>query len=278
MASHSIRQQQPSRSRAAAIGAALLGAASLIRGDAAEAQAGQAVSSPASRIPVERAQLSVRLDSIVRAELAQAPLVGVSVAVLRGRATVFERGYGYADLGLQAPATHETTYRVIGPLLALSLMQQVERGRLRLEESASQRIPEFPWQGRNVSVRQLMDATSGLPDYHYLGDPQRGLRAVPKAHDEVLALFAGRPFIHEPGERWQWTISGAVLAGMILERVSGQPYAEYLQEHVFRRAGLGRSATVTTAPWCRAWHVDTKPTARASCRSSPRARRSTRSR
>src|SRR4051812_1927716 len=188
-----------------------------------------------------RAALVKRLDSIVRDALQGEPLAGVSVAVLRGQDTLLLRGYGYADLGLKAPATEETTYRLLGPMLGAAIMQQVEKGRLRLDDDASRLLPDFPWQGRRVTVRQLMDATSGLPDFHYLGDARSAQRAVPKAHDEVTALFAGRPFTHEPGERWQWTISGFHLAGLILEKVTGRSYPDYLREHIFARAGLTRS-------------------------------------
>ena len=188
-----------------------------------------------------RADLIERLDTIVREAVAREPLAGVSVAVLRGQDMLLQRGYGYADLALKAPATEETTYRLLGPAIAAAIMQQVEGGRLRLDDEASRLLPEFPWQGRRVTVRQLMDATSGLQDFHYLGDPQRSRRSVPKAQDEVTALFAGRPFTHEPGERYQWTISGLHLAGILLERVAAQSYPDYLREHIFARAGLTRS-------------------------------------
>jgi D-alanyl-D-alanine carboxypeptidase len=192
-----------------------------------------------------RADLVGRLDTIVRDAVAREPLAGVSVAVLRGQDMLLQRGYGYADLGLKAPATEQTTYRLPGPAIAAAIMQQVERGRLRLDDDAARLLPEFPWQGRRVTVRQLMDATSGLQDFHYLGDPQRSRRSVPKAQDEVTALFAGRPFTHEPGERYQWTISGLHLAGILLERVAAQPYPDYLREqtaHVFGLGASGRAA------------------------------------
>src|SRR5688500_6144868 len=80
----------------------------------------------------ERAALTARLDSIAREGQSRWRLVGISVAVLRGRYTLLDRGYGHADLSLRAPATASTTYRVIGPALAAAVMQQVERGTLRL--------------------------------------------------------------------------------------------------------------------------------------------------
>ena len=182
--------------------------------------------------------LSPRLDSIVRAALATSPVAGMSVGVVRGRDTLLHRAYGLADLGLEAPATLRTTSRLVFPMAAIGIMQQVERGRLRLDDDASRLLPELDWQGRRITVRQLLDATSGIPDYHYLGDPQKVQRSQPQAPLDVAALFMGRPFVHEPGAAWSWTISGFHLAGMLLERVSGQPYGDYLRQHVLAPAGL----------------------------------------
>jgi D-alanyl-D-alanine carboxypeptidase len=185
--------------------------------------------------------LTARLDSLVREAVTRERLAGVSVAVLRGRDTLLNRAYGYADLELEVPATTSTTYRIIGPPLATVIMQQAERRKLGLDDDASRLMPDFPWQGRHVTVRQLMDASSGLPDFHYLGDPYLTYVSVPKAPDEVTALIAGRPFTHEPGVSWQWTASGFHLAGLLVERILGQPFEEYLRTNVFAAAGLARS-------------------------------------
>lgn len=200
-----------------------------------------AVTPLSAQSPMSDRTLTARLDSLVRDAMARERLAAVSVAVLRGRDTLLSRAYGYADLELEIPATTSTTYRIIGPPLATVVMQQVERGKLRLDDDASRLMPDFPWQGRHVTVRQLMDASSGLPDFHYLGDTYLAQIAVPKAPDEVTALIAGRPFTHEPGASWQWTASGFHLAGVLVERIIGQPFDEYLRANVFAPAGLTRT-------------------------------------
>ena len=191
--------------------------------------------------PAPRAALAARLDSIARDALARNRLAGLSVAVVLGRDTLLDGGYGFAEVGLGVPATPATTYRVLGPALAAAVMQQVERGRLKLDDDAARLIPEFPWQGKRVTVRQLMDASSGLPDLHYLGDVYLGAIGVPKAPDEVTALVAGKSFMHEPGASWQWTVSGFHLAGGLVERLAGQSWGDYLREHVYAPAGLKRT-------------------------------------
>lgn len=185
--------------------------------------------------------LSDRLDSLVRAEMAREHLAGLSVAVVRGRDTLLNRAYGFADLSLEVPASTATTYRFTGLTIAAAVMREVEAGRLKLDDDVAPLLPEFPWQGRKVTLRQLMDATSGLQDFHYIGDAYDGTIAVSKAPDEVTAIFADRPFNHEPGATMQWTTSGFHLAGMLVERSSGQSYADYVQQHIIAPLGLKRT-------------------------------------
>jgi D-alanyl-D-alanine carboxypeptidase len=185
--------------------------------------------------------LAQRLDSVVRAALGQDTTTGIAVAVVLGRDTLLHAGYGYADVALGVRVTRGTTYRLIFPTAAIGIMQQVERGRLRLDDDASRILPELNWQGRHVTVRQLLDHTSGIPDYHYFGDAQWVLRSQQQSAQQTAALFMGRPYVHEPGAAWSFTASGFHLAGMVLERVSDQAYGDYLREHVFAPAGLRRT-------------------------------------
>jgi CubicO group peptidase (beta-lactamase class C family) len=188
-----------------------------------------------------RASLANQLDSIARDGLDRSRVIGMSVAVMRGRDTLLNRGYGSADLALGVPASSSTTYRVIGPALATVVMQHVERGKLRLDDDVTAMIPEFPWQGKRVTLRQLMDATSGVPDFHYAGDPYVSTIGMPKSPDQVAAIVANQPFTHEPGAAVEWTITGLHLAGMLAERVGGVSYPDYLRRNVFAPAGLANT-------------------------------------
>jgi len=124
------------------------------------------------------------------------------------------------------------------PFTGVAVMQLVEEGRIKLDDDISKYIPEFPLQGRRVTVRQLLDHTSGIVDYHYLGDPIEATSRQPKALDEVMALYAGKTWVNEPGTKWDWSISGFQLLVTIVERVSGQPFAAYVKQHLFEPAGL----------------------------------------
>jgi D-alanyl-D-alanine carboxypeptidase len=181
------------------------------------------------------------LDAIVQKVMAQEHLVGASVLVARGGQIRLHKGYGFADLGLEAPAKPETVYHVVGPMLpftGIAVMQLVERRKLSLDDDISKFLPEFPLQGHQVTIRQLLNHTSGIVDYHYLGDPIEATSRQPKALDEVMALYAGKNWVNDPGTKWDWSISGFQLLVTIVERVSGQSFPDYVQQNIFQPAGV----------------------------------------
>jgi len=148
---------------------------------------------------------AAQLDSLVQRVIARERVVGASVLVARGDRILLHKGYGFADLGLETPTKNETVYHIVGPMLpftGIAVMQQVERGKLSLDDDISKFIPEFPLQDHHVTVRQLLNHTSGIVDYHYLGDPIEATSRLPKALDEVMALYAGKNWVNEPGKKW----------------------------------------------------------------------------
>jgi D-alanyl-D-alanine carboxypeptidase len=180
------------------------------------------------------------LDAIARRVIAQQHVVGASVLVARGDQILLHKGYGFADLGLEAPTKDETVYHIVGPMMpftGVAVLQLVERGKLSLDDDLSKSVPEFPMQGHRVSVRQLLNHTTGIVDYHYLGDAIDGTSRQPKALDEVMALYAGKPWVNEPGTKWDWSISGFQLLVTIVERVSGLSYEDYVQRNILTPAG-----------------------------------------
>jgi len=186
-------------------------------------------------------QPAADLDSVVQRMMGQEGVVGASVLVARANKILLHKGYGLADLGLEARAQDETVYHVVGPMLpftGIAVLQQMERGNLSLDDDISKYVPEFPLEGHHVTIRQLLNHTSGIVDYHYLGDPIEATSRQPKALDEVMALYAGKNWVNEPGTKWDWSISGFQLLVTIVERVSGQNFADYVQRNIFTPAGV----------------------------------------
>lgn len=186
-------------------------------------------------------ELGDRLDAAAKRKIAEERVVGASLLVAIHGRVVLHKGYGFADLGLEAPTKAESVYHVVGPMMPITgvaILQLVERGKLSLENDIAKFIPEFPEQGHHVTVRQLLNHTSGIVDYHYLGDPIEATSRLPKALDEVMALYSDKRWVNEPGTKWDWSISGFQLLVTILERVTGQTYADYVQQNILTPAGV----------------------------------------
>jgi D-alanyl-D-alanine carboxypeptidase len=187
-----------------------------------------------------RAALLRRLDSLARSAVSDGPLASVSVAVLRGSDTLLLRAYGMADLEQRAAAVVTSQYRlgsVTKSFAAAAILQQVERGRLGLDDTLGKFFPEYP-EWKAIRVRQLLNHTSGIPDYTAVGDGFNGSAAEDIPHDSIIGFVRGRPPQFVPGTRWSYSNTNYVLLGLILERVSSTPFAEYLAREVFPRAGL----------------------------------------
>jgi D-alanyl-D-alanine carboxypeptidase len=187
----------------------------------------------------DRAPLLTRLDSLARSAVSDGPLASVSLAVLRGRDTLLLRAYGMADLEQRAPALVTSQYRlgsVTKSYTAAAILQQVERGRLTLDDTLGKFFPEYA-EWKAIRVRQLLNHTSGIPDYTSVGDAFNGTAAEDIPHDSIVGFVRGHPPQFEPGSKWSYSNTNYVLLGMILEQVTSTPYDEYLAREVFPRAG-----------------------------------------
>jgi D-alanyl-D-alanine carboxypeptidase len=199
----------------------------------------------------DRARLVRIIDSLATAALRNQPIAGLSLAVVHGRDTVALRGYGYADLENDVPATAETVYRIgsiTKQFTAAAVMQLVEQGRIGLDDSLGTHLPTVPAAWRPVTVRQLLNHTSGIRSYTSVGPRWAAVRRLDLAPDSILGLVRGDTLDFTPGTRWLYNNSGYVLLGVLIEKVSGRPYADYLAERLFAPLGLSSTVYCETRP------------------------------
>jgi D-alanyl-D-alanine carboxypeptidase len=182
-----------------------------------------------------------RLDSITRASLVDLPLASASVAILRGDDTLLWTAHGYADLENRVPASSSTVYRIgsiTKQFTAAAILQQVERGAIRLDDDVAKYVPEYSSRRRRVTIRQLLNHTSGIRDLNDLGDAFSRTLRVDVPQKDLLGLIRDQPFNFDPGSNWSYNNTGYYLLGVILERVTGIPYADYIRDSVARPADL----------------------------------------
>lgn len=181
------------------------------------------------------------IDQFVRAELVRQKIPGMSVAVLQGDSVLIARGYGFANVEHAVPATDSTVYGV-GSLsksfTAAAIVLLSQQGRLKLDDPISRYLPEgrAVWSG--VTVRHLLTHTSGVPQDTTL-DWRRDYT------ETELVRSAAQPLEFKPGELESYSSTGYMLLGVIIHRVTGVFWGDFVRDQIFRPLGM-RTARVNS--------------------------------
>jgi CubicO group peptidase (beta-lactamase class C family) len=199
--------------------------------------------------PSELRPLIERLESRAVADLAKDPIGGLTIGIVSGGQLAWTRSYGWSDMEAKAPATRATVYRIgsmTKQFTALMLLQLVEAGKVHLSDPAEKYFPEVnKLQGRPpgappVTLVQLATHTSGIDREPEGADPfLKG--QVADWEKTLIAALPHTRYIAEPGTRYSYSNMGYAILGAALGRAAGQPYVEYVREHIFRPLGMSHT-------------------------------------
>lgn len=185
-----------------------------------------------------------QIDRYVETQLLRQHIPGLSLVVIRNGHVVKMRGYGFANLELKVPATPDTVLE-IGSIskqfTATAIMLLVEQGGIDLSDPAGKYLPQLPEAWKAVTIRQLLTHTSGIPDYEEIMGYD-GYRN-PMTAEQVIALAASKPMDFPPGTKWSYSNTGYFLLTLILEKVSGEPYASFVKQRILVPAGMTHTRT-----------------------------------
>lgn len=183
------------------------------------------------------------LDSIARSALHEGNLAGLSVAVVRGADTLLLEAYGSADLELGVATPPDAVYEIASvtkQFTAAAVLQLVDQGLVDLDASIDRYLSGLPADWPTITVRQLLDNTSGIHEPLSLpGYEEMKTQAFPR--DSLLDIIFAAPRTFEPGEAAWYNSSGFILAGHLIEAVSGLSYEEYVESRIFQALGMERS-------------------------------------
>jgi len=174
---------------------------------------------------------------------------GCAVLVVKDGQPVFKKGYGVTDLRTFHAITPATNFRLASltkEFTATAIMLVVHDGQLHYDDSLTHIFPDFPAYGRAITVRQMLNHTSGLIDYEdllaqkYSGVPDD---KIPQIRDaDVLELLKQQSTTKfPPGTRWEYSNSGYVVLAMVVEKVSGMSFGDFLRERIFKPLGMSRT-------------------------------------
>jgi len=181
--------------------------------------AGQTVAGPARDGSV---------DAYVRGEMAKRRIPGLALAVIQHGHIETISSYGRADLAFDIPVTSSTLFNV-APIskafTAVNLMTLIESGRLRLDDHVGAYLDQLPPSRQDVTIRQLLNHTSGLPD---IAVNQYTTDTVANSPQEAIQALRDRPMDFVPGGQYRYNQSSYMLLGLLIEKLSGQPYSKIL--------------------------------------------------
>ena len=187
-----------------------------------------------------------QIDAIASEVLAKQHIAGMEIGIGRAGKVLYARGYGLRDRVRDLPVTAQTIFPVgsiTKQFTAASVMLLVQRGRVNLDDRVSRYVPDAP-HGSEITVRQLLDQTSGLPDYL---EDKKLLAAImsgtvgAQSVESLVALVYGKPLHFKPGAKWEYSNTNYALAGSIVARESGMPFAQFLKSAIFKPQQLNAS-------------------------------------
>jgi CubicO group peptidase (beta-lactamase class C family) len=203
-------------------------------------------------VSIHAQSLTNRLDALL-AKWNHKDEPGMAVLLVRNGRIAYRKGFGLADVDAHRPITPNTQFllaSVTKQFTAMAIMVLAEREKLQFADTLAKYCPEFPAYARTITIRNLLNHTGGLTEYHELlvgkvedENYERSSKSPPATHEftaiEALQILSRQQTLRfAPGEKFEYSNSGYVILGQIIERVTGQRYAEFLKETIFDPLGM----------------------------------------
>ncbi len=187
----------------------------------------------------DRTKLFERENAYIRSEAVAHFFRGAVLVGIDGK-IVFENAYGLGDEEWSASNTIHTKFRIASlskQFTAACILLLQERGRLNVHDPISRYMSDLPASWQAITIHQLLTHTSGIPNSTNSSENTRIDRtgATPQ---QLIGLVTDKPMDFKPGTRWNYSNTGYILLGMIVEKISGQSYADFLQANIFEALGM----------------------------------------
>jgi CubicO group peptidase (beta-lactamase class C family) len=194
------------------------------------------------------AEIRTKVDEYMNAAVTVNGFSG-SILVARNGQPVVSKGYGMANIELAAPNTPQTVFRlgsVTKQFTAMAIMILQERGKLRVSDPVCQYLTDCPPAWQPLTIKHLLTHTSGIPNYTNFPDFAR-TAVLPTPAADMVGMLKDKPLEFAPGEKFAYSNSGYYLLGLIIERASGKPYADFLQESIFTPLAMHQTGYDSTS-------------------------------
>ena len=194
-------------------------------------------------------QAQTSLDSSVReyvkAEMERQHIPGLSLLVAKDGKIVLAEGFGLSNVDLQVPVKLETIFQsgsMGKQFTATAVMMLVEEAKVGLEDPLTKYFPDAPAAWKEVTVRELLSHTGGFGDYPKDFDFRKDY-----SEDDLLKIAGAIPLAFPPGTKWEYSNLGYLTLGVLIHRVTGKFYGDFLQERIFQPLGMTSTRIISEA-------------------------------
>jgi CubicO group peptidase (beta-lactamase class C family) len=180
-----------------------------------------------------------RMDQIAQSYVSNKQFMG-SVLVARGNEVLLDKGYGSANLEWEIPNSPSTKFRlgsITKQFTAASILLLEERGKLTVDDLVKKHLPDAPAAWEKITIFHLLTHTSGIPSFTSFPD-YRSTEAFATTPEKLVARFRDKPLEFAPSERMNYSNSGYVLLGYLIERITGESYESFVQKNIFTPLGM----------------------------------------
>jgi CubicO group peptidase (beta-lactamase class C family) len=177
------------------------------------------------------------IDSYIRAEMAKRHVPGLSLVVIKDKRIIKASNYGLANVELNVAVNERTSFEIASmskQFTDAAMLLLVEEGKVGLDDSVTKYLDNLPETWRGITIRRLMNHTSGLRDDWDEGDP---FFLTNNTNEDFLRALVNFPLKFKPGERFSYSC-GPFLIGLVIQKVTGKPYAQFMQERIFNPLGM----------------------------------------
>jgi CubicO group peptidase (beta-lactamase class C family) len=185
-------------------------------------------------------QLEKSIDSIVSPQF-NPNEPGVAILIAQKGKVIYEKAFGSANIELNVPLQPDMIFRigsVTKQFTAVGILKLVEDGKLSLQDSVQKYVKEFPSKGYTITIENLLTHTSGIPDYANADTVNPYIEREDFTPQKLMKYFKNLPLEFKPGTKYNYSNSGYVLLGLIIEAASGKSYHKYMEENIIKLAGL----------------------------------------
>jgi len=176
------------------------------------------------------------VDTYIHDEMQKRQIPGLALLVVHNGEIIKAQGYGFANVELQAPVKPETIFQsgsMGKQFTATAIMMLVEEGKLSLDDPLTKFFADAPPAWRSVTVRHLLSHTGGFTDYPKNFDFRRD-----RSEDELVKMVESLPLAFPPGSKWEYSNLGYLTLGVLIHRVTGQFYGDFLHDRIFQPLGM----------------------------------------